>query len=194
MFPNKKYKIIYADPPWEYPLGRNKESGFWGLAENHYNTMKQDDLEILPVNQISDDNCVLFLWCTFPKLAEGLSLIKKWGFEYKTTAFVWIKNSKSTNTLKKYGLGYYTRSNAEIVMLGKKGKLDVISHSVQQIVTTTLSEHSKKPYSVRDRIIRLYGDLPRIELFARTKVHGWDVWGNDEKLQLQPLEAFTSIQ
>ncbi len=191
-FPDKKYKIIYADPPWEYSSDPKSKRGIWGLAHQQYSTMKMDDLMKLPVNTISDDDCILFLWATFPNLQPALDLINAWGFEFKTVAFVWEKLSKTNNTTKKYGLGWYTRSNCEIVMLGRKGKFDRKSAAVQQIVKSTISKHSQKPDEVRQRILKLCGDLPRIELFARTRVHGWDVWGNDKKLENKPLEAFVN--
>lgn len=190
--PKKKYKIIYADPPWEYSSDPKSKRGIWGLAHQQYSTMKMDDLMKLPVDTISDDDCILFLWATFPNLQQALDLIKAWGFEFKTVAFVWEKLSKTNNTTKKYGLGWYTRSNCEIVMLGRKGKFDRQSAAVQQIVKSTITKHSQKPDEVRKRILKLCGDIPRIELFARTRVHGWDVWGNDEKLKNPPLEAFTN--
>ncbi len=189
-FPDKKYKIILADPPWEYSSDPKSKRGIWGLAHQRYQTLSMDDLKKLPVSTIADDNCILFMWATFPNLQQGLDLIKAWGFEFKTVAFVWEKLGKTNNTPKKYGLGWYTRSNCEIVMLGRKGKFDRRSAAVQQIIKSTISEHSKKPDEVRKRILKLCGDIPRIELFARTKVHGWDVWGNDEKLESPPLEAF----
>jgi len=189
-FPNKKYQIILADPPWEYASDPKSKRGIWGLAHQQYSTMKIEDLMHLPVQNIADDNCMLFLWATFPNLQQALDLIKAWGFEFKTVAFVWEKLGKTNNTLKKYGLGWYTRSNCEIVMIGRKGKFDRKSAAVHQVVKSTITAHSQKPDEIRKRILKLCGDLPRIELFARTIVHGWDVWGNDEKLLNQPLEAF----
>lgn len=189
-FPDKKYKIIYADPPWPYSSDPNSKRGIWGLADQQYNTMDMEDLKKLPVDTIADDDCILFMWATFPNLQQALDLIKAWGFKFKTVAFVWEKFDKTNNTPKKYGLGWYTRSNCEIVMLGRKGKFDRKSAAVQQIIKSTISKHSQKPDEVRKRILKLCGDIPRIELFARTRVHGWDTWGNDEKLLAQPLEAF----
>jgi len=202
-FPNKKYKIIYADPPWEYSSDPNSKRGIWGLAYQQYNTMDMEDLKKLPVSKIADDNCILFMWGTWPNVFEMKPLMKAWGFEYKTCAFVWRKLSKNTITVKKYGLGWYTRSNSEFVLIGRRGKFNRVSAAVQQFVDTieenngecevidaSIKKHSEKPHEIRKRILKLCGDIPRIELFARTKVHGWDVWGNDEKLQDQPLEVF----
>lgn len=189
-FPDKKYQIILADPPWPYSSDPNSKRGIWGLADQQYETMDMEDLKKLPVSNLADNNCILFMWATFPNLQQALDLMKAWGFTFKTVAFVWEKLDKTNNTPKKYGLGWYTRSNCEIVMLGRKGKFFRNSASVQQIIKSTISKHSQKPDEVRKRILKLCGDLPRIELFARTPIHGWDVWGNDEKLKLKPLEAY----
>jgi len=178
-FPDKKYQIIYADPPWEYSSDPNSKRGIWGLAHQQYQTLSMSDLKELPVKDIADDNCILFMWATFPNLQQALDLIKAWGFEFKTVAFVWEKLDKTNNAPKKYGLGWYTRSNCEIVMLGRKGKFNRQSAAVQQIVKSTISNHSKKPNEVRNRIIKLCGDISRIELFARTKIPGWTCVGNE---------------
>ena len=169
----RKYQIIYADPPWSYRSGKVE-----GAARNHYETMKDEELYHLPVQNLADKNCVLFLWCTFPKLPEALKLIEAWGFTFKTVGFVWIKQNKSG---KGYflGLGWWTRSNAEICLIAVKGKPKRKSASVRQLLFSPVEEHSKKPDEARDKIIELMGDLPRIELFARRETPGWDVWGNE---------------
>jgi len=189
-FPEKKYKIILADPAWSYESGVSPRRGIWGLAQYHYNTMTNEDIKNLPVKDIADKDCILFLWATFPNIQVALDTVKAWGFEYKTVAFVWEKTSKSNMTLKKFGLGWYTRSNVEVVLLGRKGKFDRKSAAVQQVIKSTIGKHSQKPHEVRKRILKLCGDLPRIELFARSRVHGWDTWGNDPKLDSKPLEDF----
>jgi len=191
-FPEKKYKIIYADPPWDYHTAWKRENsdsaGIWGLANNHYQTIEFEQLKKLPINNIADADCFLFMWATFPQLNEALELIKAWGFEYKTVAFNWIK--KHENGSYFVGMGWYTRANAEVCLIAKKGNPKIKDHGINQIIESSPKKHSQKPNIIRDKIIQLCGDLPRIELFARTKVHGWDVWGNDEKLNLQPLEAY----
>lgn len=175
---NKKYQIIYADPPWQYKVW-NKDTGYGRSAESHYSTMTKIDIQNLPIPRLCENNCVLFLWITYPCLEQGLELIKKWGFEYKTCAFSWVKFNKHKPT-PFIGMGYYTRANNEICLLATKGKvLNRMSHSVQQIVISKIEEHSKKPNEVRKRIVELFGDLPRIELFARQQVEGWDSWGNE---------------
>ncbi len=192
-FPTKKYNIIYADPPWPYSSANNAKPGIWDLAQNEYNTMGIDEIKSLPVPSISENNCLLFLWATFPNLPHAFEVIKAWGFEYRTVAFVWEKLEKTNIVEKKYGLGWYTRSNVEVVLLGRKGDFVRQSAAVQQIVKSTISKHSEKPDEVRKRILKLCGDIPRIELFARVKAFGWDAWGNDPKLQDEPLEAFQNV-
>ena len=188
-FPNKKYNIIYADPAWSYKDKRDKHPRISGGASVHYNTMSVDEIKKLPVNEIADKNCMLFLWTTFPNLQEGLDVVKAWGFDYRTLGFSWIKLNKK-NRKAFFGIGYYTKSNCECCLIGVKGKPIIVSNKVSSVVLSTRLNHSKKPPIIRDKIIELVGDLPRIELFARTKVHGWDVWGNDEKLESIPLESW----
>ena len=169
-----KYKIILADPPWAYRNMGNIQNN----VLNHYNTMSNEDIENLNINDISDDNSILFLWCTFPKLQEGLNTIKAWGFEYKTIGFIWVKTNKNNNK-PFFGVGWYTKSNAEVCLIGVKGKAPKISNSVSSVVISKREEHSKKPDEVKKRIIEFCGDIKRIELFAREKSHGFDVWGNE---------------
>ena len=174
---NKKYNIIYADPPWTFKVWSEKGKG--RSAEKHYITMNKNDIQSLPIKFISEKNAVLFLWVTFPCIEEGLELIKAWGFTYKTCAFTWVKQNKKNNSLF-WGMGYYTRSNAEICLLATKGKpLERLSHKVHSVILSPIEEHSKKPAIVRDKIVELFGNLPRIELFARQQVDGWDCWGNE---------------
>lgn len=122
---------------------------------------------------------MLFLWVTAPCLIEGIELITAWGFKYKTVAFTWVKQNKKSDGLFT-GMGYYTRANAEYCLLATKGKiLERKSHGVHSVVLSHIERHSKKPDEVRDRIVRLFGDVPRIELFARQYATGWDCWGNE---------------
>ena len=139
-----------------------------------------NDIKALPVNEISADNAVLFMWITMPLLIQALGLIKAWGFTYKTNAFTWVKRNKKSTDTWFWGMGYYTRANAELCLLATKGKvLPRLSKSVHSVVDTPIEGHSKKPDIVRDRIVELFGDIPRIELFARQKVKGWDCLGNE---------------
>ena len=173
--PNKKYNIIYADPPWSY---KDK-----ALAGNRgacckYDTQSKDWIENLQVKSITADECVLFMWVTMPKLNECFDVIKSWGFEYKTVAFTWIKKNKIADSLF-WGMGRWTRANAELCLLGTKGRPKRINAGVHSVIESKIEEHSKKPDETKVRIIELLGDLPRIELFARQKTVGWDVWGNE---------------
>jgi N6-adenosine-specific RNA methylase IME4 len=143
-----------------------------------YAVMNNENIYNLPVENISDKNCILFLWATYPKLHEALQTIKRWGFIYKTVAFTWVKQNKVSNGWH-FGLGYWTRGNPEICLLATKGKPKRISKSVSNLTVSHLGEHSAKPPVIREKILQLVGDLPRIELFAREKAEGWDVLGND---------------
>lgn len=175
---NKKYDIIYADPPWAYKVW-SRDLGAGRTAESYYHTMSILDIQNIPVNKLANDSCVLFLWVTAPCLSEGIELIKKWGFDYKTIGFTWIKENKKSDTLF-WGMGSYTRANAELCLLATKGKtLPRKSHAVHQVVISKIREHSRKPDEVRERIVELFGDLPRIELFSRTETTGWDCWGDE---------------
>ena len=176
-FPDKRYDIIYADPPWEY-----RQSGSRSAAE-HYPTMSTEEICQLPVQTIcGGGGAVCLMWATFPNIGEALKVMESWGFQYKTAAFVWVKKyAKSGKNF--FGMGAYTRSNAEVCLIGITPKLKakewVRSHSVRQIVESPVEEHSKKPDVVRDLIVELFGDRPRVELFARQRADGWDAWGNE---------------
>lgn len=184
---NKKYSIIYADPPWRY-----NDRKCNGACEHHYNTMKIEDICKLPINDIAADDCVLFLWTTYPMLQEAMQLITAWGFKYKTIAFQWIKLNKSCNNplfIAKnnifFGLGRWTRGNTEPCLIAVKGKPKRINNSISQIILEPIGRHSKKPDIVRDKIVELVGDLPRVELFARNTTDGWDVWGNEVEKDIE---------
>lgn len=169
----QKYQVIYTDPPWDYQQCRLS-----GSAKKHYPTMRIEELCALPVAEIADRDCALFLWATFPQLPEALRLIQAWGFMYKTVAFVWLKQNRKALTWF-YGLGFWTRSNAEICLLATKGHPKRQSAGIHQLVISPVEQHSKKPDEVREKIAALMGDVPRIELFARQQTPGWDVWGNE---------------
>ena len=175
-FPDKKYNIIYADPPWSFKTYSDK--GKDRSPDKHYSVMSLQDIKDLPIQDIVDDNCILFMWVTFPLLKEGFEVIDDWGFTYKTVAFNWVKKNKKTNSWF-WGLGYWTRANAELCLLATKGTIKRQSASVHQVIDTPIERHSKKPDIVRDKIVELLGDLPRIELFARESAEGWDSWGNE---------------
>ena len=185
----KKYQIIYADPAWNYnsrmALGKGAAKS---SAEDYYNVMSIDDIIALPIKEISAKDCILFIWVTMPKLNEVFKVIDAWGFEYKTCGFVWVKRNKvfsdernkNRNGIDDFmGQGRWVRQNAELCLIATKGKPKRISAKVRQIIYRPIQEHSKKPNEVRERIVELIGDLPRIELFARQIHEGWDVWGNE---------------
>ena len=176
---NQKYNIIYADPPWRY-----QQKNLSGAAEHHYPTMSVKDICGLKVEEIAAKDCVLFLWATFPQLPEALRVIKAWGFQYKTVAFVWLKQNKSGKGWF-FGLGFWTRGNAEICLLATKGKPHRNSNRVHQFLISPIRGHSQKPEEAREKIVELMGDLPRVELFAREKTEGWDTWGNEVESDIE---------
>ncbi len=175
---NKLYNIIYADPAWSYAIF---DSVAGGRGQNTpYRCNRTVEIYNLPINKIADENCVLFLWATYPMLPEALYTFTAWGFSYKTVAFIWIKKNKKSGT-NFFGMGQWTRRNTEILLLGTKGKPKAISHSISEIIEYPIMEHSKKPPIIRNKIVELSGDLSRIELFARDKCDGWDSWGDEIK-------------
>lgn len=172
----KRYSVIYADPPWTFRTYSAKGKG--RSPENHYACMSIADIKALPVSRIAASDCVLLLWTTFPMLPQALEVIQSWGFTYKTVAFTWVKRNRKSDGWF-WGLGYWTRSNAEICLLATRGHPKRVSRSVHQVCDARVMEHSQKPVEVRERIESLCGDVPRIELFARSAGDGWDVWGDE---------------
>lgn len=185
----KKYNVIYADPPWEYDGQMYDRGG----AESHYSTQSIDDLKKLPVGELAADSSVLLMWATFPLLPEAIELGTAWGFKYKTVAFTWVKKNRKANTAF-MGMGFYTRANAEIVMLFTKGRaLKRENKNVQQVLFSEVGKHSQKPDEIRKRIEKMFGNVPRLELFARSRkgmfsdheYEGWDVYGNQVNNSIQ---------
>lgn len=150
-FPNKKYDVIYADPPWSY-----KDKSCSGNAEDQYKTMSLDDICKLPVKDIAEKDCVLFLWTTYPMLKEALRVIESWGFKYKSIGFQWIKQNKSGKGYF-FGLGRWTRGNTEPCLIAVKGKPHRVNNSISQLIFSPLRKHSQKPDIVRDKIRELMG-------------------------------------
>lgn len=181
---NKKYQIIYADPPWSY---NDKMSGHSFSLEEEYETQDIEWIKKLPVGGATDKDCVLFLWAVSPLLPEAFEVIKAWGFKYKTVAFCWSKRSKEGKDIS--NLGRWTMGNVELCLLATKGHPKRIVNNVKQLVIAERTIHSKKPDVVRKRIVELMGDLPRLELFARNDgsrnlfnenpFDGWDTFGNE---------------
>lgn len=154
-----------------------------------YSVMDHADLCTLPVKDLAAKDCVLFMWATYPKLNEAIEVIGKWGFTFKTVAFTWVKLNPTGRVEKqgkdvicrngfKFGLGYWTRGNCEVCLLATRGHPKRVSKCVPQLVVEPVGEHSAKPPVVRDRIVQLLGDVPRIELFARETAPGWVSIGN----------------
>jgi N6-adenosine-specific RNA methylase IME4 len=189
--PNKKYEIIYADPPWDYngkmqfdksgksieQIDLNKNI-FISSASFQYPTVKTKDLMNLNVQKISADNCLLFMWSTNPHLNQAIKLGESWGFEYKTIAFIWDKQSHNP--------GQYTLSNCEVCLVFKKGKIPKPrgARNIQQLIKHPRSKHSEKPSIVRENIFKMFPTQSKIELFARHNNENWDSWGLEANNEL----------
>ncbi|AUN25427.1 hypothetical protein RSJ21_09255 [Clostridium botulinum] len=178
-FPNKKYQIIYADPPWQY-----KQNWGNGSNEHTYPTMKFNDIKALPVERIAEKESHLYMWVTNPFLKEGLELCKAWGFEYKTL-ITWVKTYKDGTP--EMGMGYYFRGCTEHMIFGVRSKKKVLNKTTKNLFCAVNprwlgGKHSEKPQETRELIIKSSGDVPKIELFARQEIEGWDCWGNEVNL------------
>lgn len=179
----KKYRTIYADPPWRFKNFSVKGEG--RNAVSHYDCLTIPELKKLNIPKYADTDCALFMWVTDPLLDQAMELINAWGFKYKTVAFYWVKTNKNVD-LKKLssekdfftGLGYWTRANPEMCLLATKGNPKRISKNVKRLLITKRREHSRKPDEVYDCIERLVKG-PYLELFARKTKTNWDSWGNE---------------
>lgn len=179
--PDKEYQVIYADPPWEY-----RQHGTTAKSRGNARQALPDHDNRGYMQIASEENlrggAACFMWATFPNIAEAIKVLEAWGFVYKTAAFVWVKTyAKSERPF--WGMGAYTRANAEVCLLGVspgfKARERIRSHRVHQVITAPFEGHSKKPDETRRRIVELLGDVPRLELFARDRAPGWDAWGNE---------------
>lgn len=187
------FNLIYADPAWKY---RNQGRG---AASNHYHTMTQAQIKALPVADLAAKDCALAMWGTFPNTPEALETVKAWGFELKTIAFLWVKTNAKSDTAFWGGGIRGTRANAEPCWLAIRGNPERVSKGVHQLildcnnpdmdVDNTFAArrpvdaegkpiHSAKPQAARDRLVELCGDVPAIELFARTRDPHFEAWGN----------------
>lgn len=166
-FPDKKYDVILADPPWNYDFSTPRRQ-----VENHYDTMTLDEIKELPVSSISSDACVLYLWATAPKLIEALDVMKSWEFTYKTQC-IWDKEI--------IGMGFWFRGQHEMLLVGTKGKTHPPAQSDRDssVYRERRGRHSAKPSYYQDRIEAYFPNASRIELFARTQRKNWDAWGNE---------------
>jgi N6-adenosine-specific RNA methylase IME4 len=199
----ERFAVIHADPPWRFRTWDNREAiprarnpGTNTSAAIHYDTMTLADIKALPVAELAANDCALFLWACLPQIPEALDVIAAWGFEFKTVAFVWIKTNPNDRYVGvsgvglHWGMGYWTRANAEVVMLATRGSPSRVDEGVHQVIISPVSEHSRKPDEVQLRIERLmYGSAPvhahdNLELFARRAAPGWTVWGNDVRTDL----------
>jgi N6-adenosine-specific RNA methylase IME4 len=174
--PRGPFATILADPPWKFVTWSNKGQGRG--AVQHYPTLAVDEIARLPVNEIAARDCVLFLWATWPMVKEALHLMEwRWKFRFKTCAFVWVKVTNGGDPAQ--GLGFWTRSNTEFVMLGTRGRPKRRHKDVGQVIMAPRSAHSRKPEEAYERIERLC-EGPYLELFARGKPRpGWKAWGNE---------------
>lgn len=177
-----RFEAIYADPPWAY-----RDAGIRGGVGHHYPSMSVEEICAMPVERLAADNAALFLWGTWPNLPVAFRVIEAWGFKFKTCAFTWVKTTKAGSDA--VGLGHYTRGNTEPCLLATRGRVHRADAGVRQVILDdsfteeTLfaprGKHSAKPLEARNRIVRLLGDVPRLELFARERVEGWAAWGNE---------------
>lgn len=179
LFPEKKYSIILADPPWPYYGDPNK----MGAAGKEYPLMTEDEIRNLSVSSIANTPSVLFMWATSPFLHLAISVLEDWGFFYRGVAYVWVKTAKDGHIINGQGVRpSFTKPTTEYLLVGStkaKGRtFPLLTESQQQVVLHERLGHSEKPSIFRNLITDLLGDLPRIELFARERVEGWDAWGN----------------
>ena len=183
-FPDKKYQIIYADPPWSYYNDSDAPQNCTtvkGVRRPPYSVLSSKSIMHLPVQSISADTCILFIWTTDYHLEKCMQVIEHWGFVYKTIGFVWTKKTKQGTPVCFTG-AYTMKSGIELCLLATKGKNVhklVKKHNVRALFEGRREAHSKKPDEIRKRIVQLMGNLPRIELFARQKTEGWNMWGDE---------------
>jgi N6-adenosine-specific RNA methylase IME4 len=192
--PAGPYSVILADPPWAFRTytseGRTPTQKQFRHCEDHYSTMSFAEMAALPVADIADRNAVLAMWVVGSHLDEALRLGEAWGFQFCTDLLCWMKQKMLhaqqpdlfTGDIPepRISMGYYTRKQKEDCWLFKRGKgLSVLAHDVRQVIVEPSEGHSRKPAEQYHRIERLFGDVPRIELFARNTAPGWDSWGNE---------------
>lgn len=199
--PSPLFSILYADPPWRYhsvnvrPRSASAPEQVNRVAPPPYSCLSTRTLCQMPIASLCAPDCLLFLWTTYPMLPDALKVIAAWGFEYRTCAFTWVKQNPSLQGYH-FGTGYWTRANPELCLLGVKGHPKRQRADVRNLVISPRREHSRKPDEVRDRIVALCGDLPRLELFARQKTPGWKVWGNEVQSDIVltvPISAEKSV-
>ena len=171
-----KYQLIYADPPWQYK--DQAKAGHRGACHK-YEVMDLEAIKQLPIKQLADPmGCLLAMWHVPPMPQEALEVVVAWGFQLKTfKGFTWHKLTKHGKS--HFGMGNWTRANTEDCLFATIGKPTRVNASVRQFIQAPIGQHSEKPNEVREKLVQLLGDVPRIELFARQAFPGWDVWGNE---------------
>lgn len=181
---NKKYSILYCDVPWSFyndSTALPDCTTVKGMRRPPYKVMASDEIAALPIQNIVADNALLFMWTTDYHLEKCLKIINSWSFTYKTIGFYWQKTNKKGEPVCFMG-AYTMKSGVELCLLATRGKDAhklVKKHNIRSLITHPRTEHSKKPDEVRDRIVELCGDVPRIEIFGRQRTDGWDVIGNE---------------
>ncbi len=188
--PNKKYQIIYADPAWDTKYFKETKEGMLS-RRLPYDTMSDKQIINLPVKEIISQDAILFIWCIDSKIPILLKIFRNWGFKYIGVGFVWHKKAKTTKG-ENATFTSYTRKSCELCFIGAKGKY-LVRDPKPQFLSDSKREHSRKPDEIRKRIIQMCGDLPRIELFARQKIQGWDVWGNEVPKDTQNILKTTGV-
>jgi len=184
-----KFSVIYADPPWKFHVW-GKDTGKERSAESHYPTMNDNQLLRLPVKDLAQNDCALFMWATMPKLPLALKLGEAWGFTYKTCAFLWAKTTKKTDgkfvpsvvddANWHIGMGYWSRANTEPCLLFVRGNPKRKARNVRQLIVAPVAAHSQKPAETYARIEGLIdAPPPFLELFARNRRKGWVSVGNE---------------
>lgn len=179
----KKYQVIYADPPWKLRYLKELKSGIKAF-DLPYPQMTDKQIINLPVSKLVADDAILFLWAIDSRIPIVSELMAAWGFSFKTVGFVWNKVRIDGHGVNA-NLGKYTRKSCEFCLIGTRGKSLAGFHTQNQYVPEAKRQHSQKPDCIRDFIVTMCGDLPRVELFARQKTRGWDVWGNEVESDLK---------
>jgi N6-adenosine-specific RNA methylase IME4 len=175
------YDIVVIDPPWPYYGQTHKD----GAAAKHYDLMTAEDINALPVKSLfRGKNGACFVWATTPKLDLAIEAIKAWGLHYRGVAFVWVKTRGDGEIIGAQGVPpTATKSKVELLLLatvkprGRPFKL--LTSKANQLIQAPRSKHSEKPLSTYDAVVELYGDLPRVEIFSRRIIPGWDRFGNE---------------
>lgn len=174
--PQQQFAVIYADPPWDY-RGQRQHNGAGGAdtggADAHYSTLSLAQMKKLPVQEITAEDCLLFMWTSSPHLNQAIQLGEAWGFCWATVAFVWHKQKPNP--------GFYTMSECELCIVMKRGKIPKPrgARNIRQFLSAPRSRHSAKPDEVRARIEAMFPQQKKIELFARRAARGWFAWGNE---------------